>query len=268
MHNPVSNSTPLSDGLRNMVVRAVSRRSLLKGLTGAGAAAFLSGCAGTRRISQDFPGPVWPHEEPSPVINTQPPATISQAPAPQVPAPRPTQAPGPVQVIPRSAWTRAQPKWQYSKPMNGVQRITVHHDAINTRGERGQSFAVERLNTVRRGHLDRGPTWVDIGYHYVIDPDGRVWEGRPIRVEGAHVAETNDHNLGIMLMGNFEEQRPTSQQLSALDQFLAQQMRQYRVPMGRVYTHKELKPTECPGEHLQAYMGQTRGSRGRLARMG
>jgi hypothetical protein len=167
-------------------------------------------------------------------------------------------------VLPRTMWTREQPKWKFSKPMNGVSRITVHHDALEIDG-RGQAWAASRMAKIRRAHLSRGSTWVDIGYHYVVDPDGRIWEGRPIGIEGAHVAETNDHNIGVMCMGNFERDRPTQAQLATLDALLADLMRRYRVPMGRIATHKELKATECPGDHLQRYMATTRSSRGRLA---
>jgi hypothetical protein len=34
----------------------------------------------------------------------------------------------------------------------------------------------------------------DIGYHYTIDPTGRIWEGRPVQYQGAHVKMNNEHN--------------------------------------------------------------------------
>ena len=79
---------------------------------------------------------------------------------------------GSIPVMARASWTSAEPKWSRSKPMNGVQRITVHHDALNAAGLRGQSAAAARLESIRRSHLARGSEWVDIGYHYIIDPDG------------------------------------------------------------------------------------------------
>jgi hypothetical protein len=244
---------------------AVTRRALLKGTALLGGLAFLQGCGGSR-LAENFPQPVWPDQEPLPqpakmayTVPNRPPVIAQQAPAPQVQV-----APSSVAVIGRTAWTREQPKWKMSKPMNGVHRITVHHDALEIDG-RGQNWSVSRLNKIRRAHLSRGSTWVDIGYHYIIDPDGRVWEGRPINIEGAHVASTNDHNVGVMCMGNFERDRPTQAQLYSLDMMVADLMRRYRVPMGRVATHQELKPTECPGNNLQSYMRQTRSSRGRLA---
>ncbi len=243
----------------------LDRRRLLQISAALGGAAFLTGCAGGRRASAALPGPVWPHEEAR--TSLTPPPQIAVAPPVVVPEPQPQPVPSQasIQIIPRTAWAKGQPRWQFSKPMRGVSRITVHHDANNAVGLTGTSAVVHRLNSIRDAHLRRGNTWVDIGYHYIIDPDGRVWEGRPIAVEGAHVADTNDHNLGVMLLGNFEQHRPTQAQFDMLDRFLAEQMRVHSVGLGRVYTHQELKPTECPGRNLQGYMRQTRASRGRLA---
>ena len=83
-------------------------------------------------------------------------------------------------------------------------------------------------------------------------------------IEGAHVSETNDHNLGVMCMGNFDVHYPTDAQVSTLETFVAEQMMRYRVPVSRVYTHRELKTTECPGDNLQRHMVQARRAGGRL----
>jgi hypothetical protein len=244
---------------------AVNRRTLLKGAALLGGFAFLQGCS-SRRLASNFPQPTWPDQqvaEPTPIYTAPRPTVIAQQP-PQPQQPQVIQSR--LTILPRAAWTREQPKMQHSKPMNGVSRITVHHDALAIDG-RGQSWAVNRLNKIRRSHLDRGPTWVDIGYHYIIDPDGRVWEGRPINIEGAHVAKTNDHNIGVMCMGNFEFNRPTAPQLQSLDTIVADLMRRYRVPINNVVTHKELASTECPGDNLQRYMMTTRRRNGRMASM-
>jgi hypothetical protein len=156
--------------------------------------------------------------------------------------------------------------------MNGVQRITVHHSAVNSTGLVTKADTARQLESFRQNHTaridpDTGLHWVDIGYHYIIDPSGRVWEGRPVAIEGAHVSHTNQHNLGVMVMGNFDEQRPTTAALAALDAFVASQMKRYRVSMANVYTHQELRSTECPGRNLQRYMLQTRASGGGMARL-
>ncbi|MFO0858624.1 MAG: peptidoglycan recognition family protein [Phycisphaerales bacterium] len=240
-----------------------------------GVVAWLQGCGGRTNLAKNFPQPLWPDKEPRIATISDPVAknTTWYPPPPANGTPVPANVPDSSAVVPtagviaRTNWTREQPRWKLSRPMNGVGMITVHHDALNASGMRGYGASVQRLNSVRRSHLDRGPTWVDIGYHYIIDPEGRIWEGRPISIEGAHVANTNDHNLGIMCMGNFNEHRPTQAQLNTLDGFVAAQMRAYRVPMSRVYTHRELGTTECPGTNLQNYMKQTRSSTGRLRKM-
>jgi len=232
----------------------LSRRSILHGGLLLGASAVLTGCQSARSAA-GLPGPVWPDKERPPAPPARVPTAVRKAPSGIPPG-----------VISRSAWTDGQPRWNLSKPMNGVQRITVHHDAVNSQGLTAYAAVARRLSGIRQSHMARGREWVDIGYHYIIDPTGRVWAGRPVSIEGAHVAATNPHNLGIMVMGNFDEHRPTTEALAALDSFVADQMRRHRLSVGRVYTHQELKPTACPGRNLQRYMLATRARSGRLAR--
>lgn len=238
----------------------LTRRELLKqGGLFLGAAALLAGCQSAPVVTTArLPEPLYPDREPpgSP-LNLNPHA----APAPQ---PMPT---GPqIAVIPRSRWTNAQPIMsREAYAMNGINRITVHHDAIVSTDVQSVNDSVKRLNSVRVGHLQRN--MVDIGYHYVIDPAGRVWEARPTRLQGGHVHNQNENNLGIMVMGNFERQSPTPAALASLDAFLAQQMHRYSVPINRVYTHQELGPTECPGRSMQRYMVKTRSRGGQLVAM-
>lgn len=230
----------------------IQRGLMLGGLAIAGGSLF--GCQSAPSSSAAaLPNPEWP-------VETLP---------PPVGAVRPTPAPatvsGPVRgVISRSAWAKAGPKMSVSKPMNGVNRITIHHDGTNSSGLRGQAAVARRIESIRAYHRSRGNDWVDIGYHYIIDPEGRVWEGRPISIEGAHVKTTNEHNLGIMLLGNFDQHRPTSSQTATLNGFVREQMMRYRVSTNRLYTHQELKSTACPGRNLQSYMLSARNRGGSL----
>jgi hypothetical protein len=232
------------------------REALISGGLLAGAA-LLTGCGGASGPSSALPGPRWPADGEGPVI--APPAAKASPKAPGLGLPE--------GVMPRSAWTRAgvaNPR--DINPMNGVQRITVHHDGMPPVDLRGQGDVASRLEQIRRAHIGRrDQPFADIGYHYIIDPQGRVWEGRSTRYQGAHVKDNNENNLGIMVLGHFNHQRPTPQALAALDRFVATQMARHDVPLGRVKTHQEIKATECPGYHLQRYMQQTRGRGGALA---
>lgn len=170
-------------------------------------------------------------------------------------------------VIPRSAWTRWCPNPREMDPLGTVRKITVHHTG-NPYAFTDTSVAdvKEELVHVMRGELGEGHT--DIAYHYVIDPAGRVWAARDIRFEGRHVrdwkgVDNRSGNVGVMLLGNFERQKPTNAQLASLEKFVIKLQKQYKVPRqklvgGRrskevgVFTHLQLSPTECPGDYLQS----------------
>lgn len=155
-----------------------------------------------------------------------------------------------MRVLSRRQWTDAQPLQNHINPMRGVRQITVHHEGWIPVHFTDTASTVERLRTIQRVHVeDRG--WADIGYHFVIDRAGRVWQARDVRYQGAHVRNHNEHNVGVMVLGNFEKQQPSSAQLQQLVVTLRSLMNQYRVPLNRVYTHQELNPTACPGRFLQ-----------------
>lgn len=243
----------------------LSRRSLVVrgslALGGLGLA-FLTGCKSGPQAGgtgEDLPGPVRPTAQ-----NWAPPPPTNPTPRTPTIASTPPSGPAPG-VLPRSLWTTRGPARPGDlNPMNGINRITIHHDGMDAFTSTSQSDSARRLEQIRLAHIARRPPFADIGYHYVIDPAGRVWEARNIRFQGAHVQDHNEHNLGVMVMGNFDLQQPTPAARSALDRFVAQQMRDYRVPTSRVLTHQELNPTACPGRNLQRYMLATRSSGGAL----
>ncbi|MFO0493215.1 MAG: peptidoglycan recognition family protein [bacterium] len=258
----------------------LSRRLLLQA-GGALGLLYLTGCkakpggGGDGLVAGD-PEIPWPELPSVPggraVRGTYYPAPAEPGPfAPGGPVPPvPGVVPLPTGVIPRREWTRAGVARPGSiNAMNGISRLTVHHDGMNVFTSTGYSQCAARVEQIRLSHNSRnatgGGTWADIGYHYIIDAGGRVWEGRSTAYQGAHVQDKNEHNLGVLCMGNFEQQSPTSAQMAQLDRFIASQMRQYNIPLSRVYTHRELNPTECPGRNLQQYMVRTRSRGGGLA---
>lgn len=166
-------------------------------------------------------------------------------------------------IIPRSAWTRQPPILSRVEPMNGVNLITFHHS-----GDRepfyGESLAetIEHLELTRAYHTTPrakgGAGMCDIGYHFAIDRQGRIWQLRPTRYQGEHVRDNNPHNIGVVLMGNFELQRPTQAQLDRALKFGRQLRQQYDLPIKRIFTHRELKATICPGKYAQPYFDRIR----------
>lgn len=161
-------------------------------------------------------------------------------------------------IISRSQWTAKGQKLNQINRMNGVSKITIHH----TGGPYpfyGKSYSDSKifLEKVRHFHADTRK-WADIGYHFGIDRAGRVWECRPIQYQGAHVKNNNSHNIGVMLMGNFDKQKPANSQLRSLQALVKEMGRTYKIPVSSIHTHGEINPTACPGKHLQAFVNRSR----------
>ncbi len=244
----------------------MSRRRAV-GLVGlASLAAALPGCASAGRAGSDLPEPVWPDSPGAQRVDSAS-AYASRPSAPAVDrswgrVARPRMD-SPAGVIGRARWARGTPVPILMDRMLPVRRITVHHDGMTAFTSTSESAAAERIEAIRRAH--RGHNWGDIGYHYLIDPAGRVWEGRPLSWQGAHVKDQNEGNIGVCVMGNYERQEPNPAQLGAVERFVADLMRRHRVGVDRVYTHRELAATACPGRTLQPRLVSMRGPRGALA---
>ncbi|MEM8758382.1 MAG: peptidoglycan recognition family protein [Planctomycetota bacterium] len=232
---------------------STTRRTILAAGLGS-AASLVAGCMTRNATSanNELPGPVWPHDAPR----------TAQRPTRR---PRPRPAATEIRVEPRNTWTAAQPIVSQTNPMVRVERITVHHDGIDPVTIRSKDQAADRIEFIRNSHVE-GRGWADIGYHYIIDPHGRVWEGRPIRLQGAHAGPNNPRNAGVLVLGHFNLQQPTPQAKNSLDATLAELARLHRVRLNNIHTHQELSATECPGEYLQRHMNQTRRPGGALNR--
>ena len=219
-----------------------SRRQFI--ITGIGALA--AGCSQSGRLAAGRPGPMWPRSQGSPQVDGQA-YTLPQRPEPII---VPKQI-GPIDAIPRSRWAKSNPINTRLRSMGSIQRITVHHEGWTPVWFSDIANTSQRLESIRRSHLKRLKAG-DIGYHFVIDRSGRVWQGRDLMYQGAHVRDHNPHNIGVMVLGNFDLQRPTEQQANSLCNVLSNLRHQHGVPVNRIYTHQELNVTSCPGKALQS----------------
>ncbi len=216
---------------------------------------MLTGCAETSYQYTRRPGTPWPNGISSPTRSGNSARTVP-TPKPAVVRPATNAPPG---SMPRSWWTRSGPTRSKVNPMRGVTRITVHHEGHTPVWFTDAKSTIDRLKQVHRAHT-RDRKWGDIGYHYVIDRAGRVIEARSIAYQGAHVSQQNEHNIGVMLLGNFEKQSPSQAQLTALQNTLRHLMAKHKVKVNRVYTHRELGKTACPGRNLQPRVARLRTS--------
>ncbi len=170
------------------------------------------------------------------------------------PAPARQAPPTPV-AIPREAWN-ASPVRPAARPMGTPRCITVHHS-----GSRSPALAVAEvarlIRGIQRDHQDRAG-WADIAYHFVIDRAGRLWEGRPVFLQGAHAGNeaANRGNIGVCLLGDFDVEGPTAEQCRALRDLVSRLESLYGIPPEAVFAHRSVRvvhglgSTNCPGRHL------------------
>ncbi|MCB9868677.1 MAG: N-acetylmuramoyl-L-alanine amidase [Planctomycetes bacterium] len=163
-------------------------------------------------------------------------------------------------VLSRSRWSAKRPVVPRMQPMRGVGRVTLHHSATLSRNVEARVVAAQ-IRGIQQFHMNQN-AWGDIGYHFLIDPAGRVWEGRELRYQGAHAGgANNERNIGICLLGNFtgRGQQPTSRQISSMEQLVLWLRREFSIPAGGVLTHNEIKgQTSCPGARLQSEINRMR----------
>jgi len=106
--------------------------------------------------------------------------------------------------------------------------------------------------------------WPGVGYHFLIDPQGVIYQGQRENTRSYHVGgDANDYSVAISLIGRFmqknydgtghapEDQVPTPQQLRSAGQLAAWLMQKHDIPIGQIKGHRDVWPraTVCPGEH-------------------
>lgn len=150
-----------------------------------------------------------------------------------------------------------------------VRLLVVHHTAIAVDGD--PRPGIERMRALYQYHaVGRG--WGDIGYHYVIDDEGRIYEGRAggDSVVGGHVYCNNAGTIGVALMGNFDKEQPTQSQGKSLQWLLHILAQKYGVNVSRdvvfhgkalpaIVGHRQLVSTDCPGLAVWSALDQVRG---------
>ncbi len=159
-------------------------------------------------------------------------------------------------VVPRSAWN-ARPTKCTSKD-GKKSRMAIHH-TFTPPGTGGSIEA--RVRSIQAYHMDtRG--WCDVGYHYLVGDDGRIFEGRPAAYIGAHVSNHNTGNIGVSFVGCFQTgecdsigaMTPSTAALNATRNLLAALSDQHGIPLSTSAVKGHMQhsgaSTSCPGDRL------------------
>ena len=216
-------------------------------------------------------------------------AETSSLPASTVPAALPvaTSANGlPVPVTTRAEWGANASYMSWDPDYASAGHVVVHHTAGTNNYSAGQSASIVRgIYYYHAVTLD----WGDIGYNFLIDKYGTVFEGRSGSVAapagrmsvGAHARGVNTGTMGLSMMGDYSSVSPSDAQLSSVGKMAGWFLRRagitdangwaglnvwtterYQagstISMPRILGHRDVGYTSCPGNVGYSKLGTIR----------
>ncbi|MEG3938541.1 peptidoglycan recognition family protein [Microcoleus sp. S36b_A3] len=108
---------------------------------------------------------------------------------------------GEIKIISRRVWG-AKPPNNSLADLPSPKRITIHHTVFPTLFvTASQATEEQRMRDIQASEMKSPQNFSDIGYHYVIMPSGRIYEGRPNSKKGAH--DVFNDGFGIAMEGSF-----------------------------------------------------------------
>lgn len=131
-----------------------------------------------------------------------------------------------------------------------IKKITLHHSG-SSKPLTSEEDPVERLSNLYKWSRESRKWW-DVPYHYLVGLDGTIYEGRDPRYAGETntTYDTRGHLL-ISVMGNYDQQKPTQEQINAISELMAWSSAKYDISPQNINGHFELADTGCPGLHLR-----------------
>jgi hypothetical protein len=178
-------------------------------------------------------------------------------------------------IIPRSAWgaSRCRPR---DVPSYGNVRVAYVHHTVSLNGY-SRARAASMVLGICLFHRN-GNGWDDIGYDFLVDRYGRVFEGRSggadAPVIGAHSGGFNSESTGVAMLGSFSSSAPPRRAIRSLERLLAWKLSVHGVPaigrarvtslggpstsyragtrvkVNRISGHRDVNLTACPGAAL------------------
>ena len=191
--------------------------------------------------------PLPPTETPVPPAPTSTPTLTPTATPISLPSPEVQGPPQKPPVISRAEWGAVDATEGYVPHV--PDRITLHHDGAEFHGG-----AVARMRALQSwSRRVRG--WVDIPYHFLVDREGHIYEGRPLEYVGDTATEYDPtgHAL-ITVMGNYNTQETNQAQLAAIVDLASWLCYEYTIPPQMIRGHRDYAATSCPGTNLYRYL--------------
>ncbi len=168
-------------------------------------------------------------------------------------------------IFSRSQWG-ANEKLRDGSPRYGTINAGFVHHTVNANG-----YQRDDVPSILRGiyaYHTQSRGWSDVGYNFLVDRFGRIWEGRyggvARPVIGAHTLGYNEYSFAMSAIGNFDTASPPSAMLAAYAKLFAWKLSLHGVKAGDTHQrlgsryfaaingHRDAGQTACPGRYLYA----------------
>lgn len=156
-----------------------------------------------------------------------------------------------VKIIPVSQWGGT-PADSSGARTHTISRITLHHQGETF--PRGKDPAQYLRDLQRWSRATK--KWIDVPYHYAIDLDGNIYQGRDIAFAGdTNTAYDPAGHALIEVVGNHDVTEPNTAQLDAVVALMTLLAANYAVPLDSIRGHRDYaRDTVCPGKNLYRYL--------------
>lgn len=117
-----------------------------------------------------------------------------------------------------------------------TQNIILHHTDSLTAS----------IQDIDEWHKSNG--WENVGYQFLVRKNGKIYEGRPFDIQGAHTLNGyNNNSIGICFEGSFETEHMDEPQRSAGVELIRYIQMRYNYTL-KIYRHLDVQSnTQCPG---------------------
>ncbi|MDB4879216.1 MAG: hypothetical protein JWL60_662 [Gemmatimonadetes bacterium] len=134
-----------------------------------------------------------------------------------------------------------------------ITHVTLHHTGSPEPLRPGEDPVAKLRGLQSWGAAERN--WWDVPYHFLLDLEGRIYEGRDWRFMGeTNTAYDPGGHFLVSMIGNYERQEPSPAQLAAIADLMAWALKEFDLPLDRVGGHYNHASTGCPGQHLRKHL--------------
>ena len=126
-----------------------------------------------------------------------------------------------------------------------VKGVVIHHSGVEN-GPKGTAA----VHAFERHHLSKG--WDGIGYNWLVDETGTIFEGRGWEARGAATKGWNSKSISVCYTG-YGFKRPHGNALESIKALVGKAEEHFGRDMW-VSTHRRKSTTTCPGDWLGAWV--------------